>query len=450
MLYAIQSFMTNSSVKKKKIFIKSYGCQMNVYDSNRIKDLFVNQGYALTNKIEEANLVVLNTCHIREKATEKVYSDIGRIKKIKNKRHKNNFKLVVAGCVAQAEGKEIKNRSPLVDYVVGPQSYHKLPEMIDNDYSNININDEFLQNEKFKNLLFNSTNKVSEFVSIQEGCNKFCSFCVVPYTRGSEFSRPVEEVLKEIQNYTANNIKEIILLGQNVNAYHGKGKDGKSKDLAYLINKISELDKLKRIRYMTSHPIDMSKSLIDSHGTNSKLMPFLHLPIQSGSDNILKAMNRKHSVKDYIEVIEKIKSVRPDIALSSDFIVGFPGETDKDFEDTMRFVEKVKFVIAYSFKYSARPGTPAQKKDNVDIKIKKARLKALQSLLKLQQVNYNKAFINHNLEILFEKEGRYKNQYVGRTIYNQSAFVSHSKNLINKIRKVKVLRSTDFALECQL
>ena len=440
--------MIDKLKNKKTIYIKSYGCQMNVYDSNRIKDLFENQGYQLVKNIEDANLAVLNTCHIREKAAEKVYSDIGRIKKIKEKEIKNNFKLVVAGCVAQAEGEEIQNRSPFVDFVVGPQSYHKLPEMIDN--SSININDEFLQNEKFKNLLFKSSNKVSEFISVQEGCDKFCSFCVVPYTRGAEFSRPIEDILKEVKIYSSNQIKEIILLGQNVNAYHGVGADGKSKDLAYLIDKISEIEQIKRIRYMTSHPIDMSDSLINIHGKNPKLMPFLHLPIQSGSDKILKSMNRKHTVDEYIDLINKIKTSRSDIALSSDFIVGFPGETDEDFENTMKFVEKIKFVIAYSFIYSPRPGTPAQKKDNIDIRTKKARLSALQSLLKQQQVRFNNSFVNNYMDILFEKSGRYENQYVGRTIYNQSAFVSHSKNLINKIIKVKVSRSTDFALECQL
>ncbi len=440
--------MIIKSDKKKSIFIKSYGCQMNVYDSNRIKDLFVNQGYQISNSIQDSDLIVLNTCHIREKAAEKVYSDIGRIKKIKKNKSKYDYKLVVAGCVAQAEGLEIKNRAPIVDYVVGPQSYHKLPDMVNSRKNQ--INDEFLQNEKFKNLLFNVSNDVSEFISIQEGCDKFCSFCVVPYTRGSEFSRPVKEIIKEIKIYAAKNIQEIVLLGQNVNAYHGLGEDGKSKDLAYLINKISEIDKIKRIRYMTSHPIDMSESLISIHGNNSKLMPFLHLPIQSGSDSILKKMNRKHTVKDYLEIIHKIKSVRPDIALSSDFIVGFPGETDNDFENTMRLIENVKFVIAYSFMYSPRPGTPAEKKEQIEIQIKKARLTALQSLLKEQQINFNKSCIDKKMEILFEKKGRYKNQYVGRTVYNQSAFIESSKNLINKLVKVKISRSTDFALECQL
>ncbi len=418
---------------------------MNVYDSKRILDLFQNKNYKIVNDPKDANLVVLNTCHIREKAVEKVYSDIGRINKIKNNQPKNKFKLVVAGCVAQAEGKEIMLRAPSVDYVVGPQSYHNLPKMIEDSESV--ISDEFTQNEKFKNLLYNSVSGVSEFVSIQEGCDKFCSFCVVPYTRGPEFSRPINDIIFEIKKYLQKGVKEIIFLGQNVNAYHGEGSDGKTKDLSYLIDKVSELDNLKRIRYMTSHPIDMTDSLINVHKSNNKLMPFLHLPIQSGSDKVLKDMNRKHNVQFYLEIVNKLKSVRNDIALSSDFIVGYPNETDKDFEETMKFIDNVEFVIAYSFMYSQRPGTPAQKKDNIPIPVKKARLSALQSLLKEQQRKYNKSFIGKDMEVLFEKEGRYKNQYIGRSIYNQSIFSSSKNNVINEIKNVKILNSTDFALE---
>ncbi len=429
---------------KKRIFIKSYGCQMNVYDSNRIKNLFEPKGYSETRDLTKADLIVLNTCHIREKAVEKVYSDIGRIKKIKRNKHK----LVIAGCVAQAEGKEIKKRASSVDYIVGPQSYHKLPLMIENN--NSSINDDFLQNEKFKKLLFKSSNTVSEFVSVQEGCDKFCSFCVVPYTRGSEFSRSVNEIKEEIKKYLENGIKEVILLGQNVNAYHDDSQDGKRADLAYLINKISEFDDIERIRYMTSHPNDMTNSLIEAHGKNFKLMPFLHLPIQSGSDKILQRMNRKHNVKKYYKIIDKLKSWRPDIALSSDFIVGFPEETNEDFDQTMQFVENVSFAIAYSFMFSSRPGTPASKFNEVDLSIKKARLSALQSLLKEQQKNYNKSFVNSTLEILFDRKGRHKNQYIGRSIYNQSVFVSSFSSLIGKKLNVKIVRSTDFALEGEL
>ncbi len=435
-------------MKKNKIYIKSYGCQMNVYDSNRILDLFKNKNYEVADDPKDANLVVLNTCHIREKAAEKVYSDIGRINKIKKHESKENFKLVVAGCVAQAEGKEIKKRAPSVDFVVGPQSYHNLPDMLDT--SDTVVSDEFTQNEKFKNLLYNSAGGVSEFVSIQEGCDKFCSFCVVPYTRGPEFSRPVNDILIEIETYVEQGVKEIIFLGQNVNAYHGVGVDGKPKDLAYLVNKVSEIEKLLRIRYMTSHPIDMNDSLIAVHKTNKKLMPFLHLPIQSGSDKVLKDMNRKHTVDFYRRLVDKLRDKRPDIALSSDFIVGYPNETDKDFEETMKVVDNVGFVIAYSFMYSQRPGTPAQKKDNVPIADKKARLSALQSLLKEQQKKFNKSFIGKNMEILFEKRGRHQDQYIGRSIYNQSVFTKSDSDLINTIKKVKILNSTDFALESSI
>lgn len=421
---------------------------MNVYDSNRILDLFKNKNYERVEDPQDANLVVLNTCHIREKAAEKVYSDIGRIDKIKKNKLKEDYKLVIAGCVAQAEGKEIKKRAPSVDFVVGPQSYHNLPDMLDT--SDKIVSDEFTQNEKFKNLLYNSTGGVSEFVSIQEGCDKFCSFCVVPYTRGPEFSRPVSDIIVEIKKYVTQGVKEIIFLGQNVNAYHGIGIDGKSKDLAYLVNKVSEIENLSRIRYMTSHPIDMTDSLIKVHKTNHKLMPFLHLPIQSGSDKILKDMNRKHTVDSYKKIVNKLRNERPDIALSSDFIVGYPNETDRDFEETMKFVDDVEFVIAYSFMYSQRPGTPAQKKDNVPLADKKARLSALQSLLKEQQKKFNKSFVGSTMEILFEKKGRYQNQYIGRSIYNQSVFTKNDKDLTNTIKKVKIINSTDFALESSI
>ena len=421
---------------------------MNVYDSNRILDLFKNKNYERVEDPKDANLVVLNTCHIREKAAEKVYSDIGRIDKIKKNKSKEDYKLVIAGCVAQAEGKEIKKRAPSVDFVVGPQSYHNLPDMLDT--SDKIVSDEFTQNEKFKNLLYNSAGGVSEFVSIQEGCDKFCSFCVVPYTRGPEFSRPVSDIIVEIEKYVTQGVKEIIFLGQNVNAYHGIGIDGKSKDLAYLVNKVSEIENLSRIRYMTSHPIDMTDSLIKVHKTNHKLMPFLHLPIQSGSDKILKDMNRKHTVDSYKKIVNKLRNERPDIALSSDFIVGYPNETDRDFEETMKFVDDVEFVIAYSFMYSQRPGTPAQKKDNVPLADKKARLSALQSLLKEQQKKFNKSFVGSTMEILFEKKGRYQDQYIGRSIYNQSVFTKNDKDLTNTIKKVKIINSTDFALESSI
>ncbi len=436
----------NNKDNIKKFFIKSYGCQMNVYDSNQMKNLFENKKYIETKDISEAELVVLNTCNIREKAVEKVYSDIGRINKLKNnKNFKKNYKLIVSGCVAQAEGEEIQRRAPSVDFIVGPQSYHKLPEMLETN--NEIINDEFLPQEKFKNLVFKSSNKVSEFISIQEGCDKFCTFCVVPYTRGAEFSRSIDELLDEVKNYLRSGIKEVILLGQNVNAYHGKNKNNQQVDLSYLINKISEFDDIKRIRYMTSHPNDMTESLIKCHGENEKLMPFIHLPIQSGSNRILKKMNRKHDVSKYIEIIENLKQNRSDIAVSSDFIVGFPEENDKDFYETMNLIEKIKFTIAYSFMYSPRPGTPAANLQQIPLPIKKARLSALQSLLKQQQKNYNKSFLNKKIEVLFEKEGNNENQYIGRSIYNQSVFINSNKSLIGQIKDINVHNVTDFALE---
>ena len=428
----------------KKIFIKSYGCQMNVYDSDRISNLFEKQGYSKTPKIENADLIVLNTCHIREKAAEKVYSDIGRIEKAKNNMNSSNYKLVISGCVAQAEGEEIKKRAPSVDFIVGPQSYHKLPSMIKNDEL---INDEFLQNEKFKNLLFKSSNGISEFVSVQEGCDKFCSFCVVPYTRGSEFSRSVSDIKNEIEKYIIQGVKEVILLGQNVNAYHGKNNGGKQVDLAYLINTISDIENIKRIRYMTSHPNDMHESLIKAHSENPKLMPFVHLPIQSGSDTILKKMNRKHNVKKYYEIIEKLRESRTDIALSSDFIVGFPGETDEDFDKTMKLINNINYSIAYSFMFSPRPGTPAAKYTDISLSIKKARLSALQLLLKKQQIDFNKSFVGKKIDVLFDRLGRHKDQYIGRSIYNQSVFIKSSTNLIGNVKNLKIVRSTDFALE---
>ena len=437
-----------SKTSQKKIYVKSYGCQMNVYDTNRIKDLFKPKGYIETKHVEDADIVVLNTCHIREKAAEKVYSDIGRIEKKRSITANKEFKLVIAGCVAQAEGEEIKKRAQRVDFVVGPQSYQNLPKMIENN--NEFISDDFLPNEKFKNLIFKSSNQISEFISVQEGCDKFCSFCVVPYTRGSEFSRPVEDIKNEINKYLESGIKEIILLGQNVNAYHGKNKNNKDVDLAYLIETISELKGIERIRYVTSHPNDMNNSLIKVHADNSKLMPFLHLPVQSGSDRILKKMNRNHTRKQYIEIIDKVKNARPDIALSSDFIVGFPGENNEDFDQTMDLIENIKFTIAYSFIFSPRPGTPAYKLESIDKKISKARLSALQSLLKKQQKNYNKSFVGKKLEVLFDRKGRKINQYIGRSIYNQSVFINSKNNLIGKTNKVNIVRSTDFALEASL
>ena len=408
---------------------------MNVYDSNRIKDLFEPKGYSQTSKVEDADLVVLNTCHIREKAAEKVYSDIGRIEKAFSKNKKQDYKLVVAGCVAQAEGIEIKNRAPRVDYVVGPQSYQNLPEMINKNKEF--ISDEFLQNEKFKSLIFKSSNIVSEFISIQEGCDKFCNFCVVPYTRGSEFSRPVKEIKDEIKQYIDNGIQEVILLGQNVNAYHGQSNN-KDVDLAYLLEAISEFEPIKRIRYMTSHPNDMSDSLINSHVSNKKLMPFIHLPVQSGSDNILKKMNRKHTRNKYLEIVNKLKSKRSDIAMSSDFIVGFPGETDEDFDLTMNLIKEVEFSIAYSFMFSPRPGTKAAELKLIDEKISKERLVKMQEILFSYQLEMNKSFEKKSIDVLVENKMDGQNKLFGRNKYLNSVIFEGDKENIGKIIKVKI------------
>ena len=440
---------------QKKIFIKSYGCQMNVYDSDRMIDLMRPLGYQRTVNLSEANLVVLNTCHIREKASEKIYSEIGRIKKIKNSKliKEKDYKLIIAGCVAQAEGEEMILRAPVIDAIVGPQSYHTLPDIvkkIENNPKKI-INTNFETETKFDKLNYYSSSSSTAFVTIQEGCDKFCTFCVVPYTRGYEFSRPIENILNEIKKYAESGVKEITLLGQNVNAFHGLDCNNIERRLDYLIERIAEIKSIARIRYMTSHPLDMSDNLINCHKNNEKLMPFLHLPIQSGSNNILKKMNRKYCVEDYYKIIDKLKSVKKDIALSSDFIVGFPGETDKDFDETMKLIDKIKFSIAYSFIYSPRPGTPASILSNqIDIKVKKARLATLQSLLKKQQKDYNSYFKGKKLKVLVEKKGRYLNQYVGRSEYNQSVFMKSSKNIIGSVVNTKIIGNTNFALSAEL
>lgn len=428
---------------------------MNVYDSERMIELIKPMGYQRTNNLSDANLVVLNTCHIREKASEKIYSEIGRIKKIKNNKliKEKDFKLIIAGCVAQAEGKEMILRAPTIDAIVGPQSYHTLPEIVKNLKNNPKkiINTNFETENKFDKLNYNKPNSSTAFVTIQEGCDKFCTFCVVPYTRGYEFSRPIEKILNEVKGYTELGVKEITLLGQNVNSFHGLDCNNIERSLDYLIDKIAEIKSIARIRYMTSHPVDMTDNLIKCHKNNEKLMPFLHLPIQSGSNSILKKMNRKYSIEDYYRIIDKIKSNKEDIALSSDFIVGFPGETDKDFDQTMNLIYNIKFSIAYSFIYSPRPGTPASDlPDQIDIKVKKARLSALQSLLKKQQNDYNSKFKGKKLKILVEKKGRNINQYVGRSIYNQSVFMNSNSNIIGSIVNTKIIGNTNFALSAEL
>jgi tRNA-2-methylthio-N6-dimethylallyladenosine synthase len=441
---------------KKKLFIKTYGCQMNVYDSIKMEDLLSPHGYSGTDNMEEADLIILNTCHIREKASEKVYSELGRIKKIKDRQQKTkDLKIAVAGCVAQAEGEEIFARAPFVDVVVGPQTYHELPQLLSqlSRKEKRAISLDFIEEEKFDKLPQSSRHQgASSFVSIQEGCDKFCTFCVVPYTRGAEFSRPLESIYREVLDSVSKGSREIVLLGQNVNAYHGKDPDNNECDLARLIDKISGINGLERIRYTTSHPRDMSDDLIKIHGSCSKLMPFLHLPVQSGSNRILQLMNRKHGREKYLEIIDSLRSVRPNIAFSSDFIVGFPEETDEDFEDTMDLVRKVKFAQCYSFKYSVRPGTPASTRKQLPENVKTERLVALQQLLQFQQKEYNESFIGKNLPVLFDRDGRYSDQIIGKTEYLQSVHITtqNKENVIGTILNVKILNATSNSLSGEL
>ena len=408
----------------KKVFVKTYGCQMNVYDSQRMTDSLGESGYQPTNTVEDADLVLINTCHIREKAAEKVYSQLGRLQKMKRQRAKDGRELMVgvAGCVAQAEGSEIIRRAPVVDLVIGPTTYHRLPEALDRVRTGQKVVEtDYAVEDKFEYLPQINREKtiargVTAFLTVQEGCDKFCSFCVVPYTRGSEVSRPLSQILLEAEKLVEAGVKEITLLGQNVNAWHGHGPGGSSWGLGELLYRLAEIDGIKRLRYTTSHPRDMDDRLIDAHRDLPKLMPYLHLPVQAGSDRILKAMNRKHTAADYIALIERIRSVRPDMALSGDFITGFPGETDADFEDTMRLVETVGYAQAYSFKYSPRPGTPgADLPDHVPEEVKSERLERLQALLFSQQTAFQQSMAGRAFEVLIEKPGRMPGQMVGRS-----------------------------------
>lgn len=427
----------------KKLFIKTYGCQMNVYDSIKMQELLAPFGFEATQELTDADMVILNTCHIREKASEKVYSELGRIKKISDKRSgRPEMIIAVAGCVGQAEGEEIFRRAPYVDIVVGPQSYHTLPDLVAKlaRAEKHLIELDFVEEEKFDNLPQNFQSQgASAFVSIQEGCDKFCTFCVVPYTRGAEFSRNVEEIYRESMAVVSKGAKEVHLLGQNVNAYHGKAADDEKYNLADLIRHVAKINGLERIRYITSHPKDMNDELIALHGTEKKLMPFLHLPIQSGSNKILKAMNRKHTREEYFTIIDKLRVARPDIVMSSDFIIGFPGETDGDFADTLDLVKKVGYGQCFSFKYSPRPGTPAASMKQVPEAVKVERLAILQKELSQQQLELNKSSVGKVLPVLFEKDGKYDGHIVGKTPYMQSAYVENAdKNLIGKIVNVKI------------
>jgi len=420
----------------KKIFIKTLGCQMNEYDSNRILDLTKKINYVSTNKINEANCYVLNTCHIREKATDKVCHDIGRVKK--EFRNKKKPIVLIAGCVAQAEGDLILKKEKYIDAVIGPQSYHEINNMIlnlENNSSSINSTD-FNVIEKFDTLnnVKNTSNKVSSFLTIQEGCDKFCKFCVVPYTRGPEFSRSINELVTEAKQLVDNGSKEITLLGQNVNAYNYK-----EKKLSDLILEISKIKDLKRIRYTTSHPRDFTADLIQVHKDCEKLMPLIHLPVQSGSNKILKNMNRKHTVVEYLEIIEKLKKARPNIKFSSDFIIGYPGETQSDFDQTIALLKKVEFIGSYSFIYSARPGTPAFNLKTIDVELAKERLMSFQNISKNIKTKYRKVLLTKTLPVLFENKTKEQDKYFGRDEYFNSVIVQSNENLTGKIKNVKII-----------
>ncbi|TNE37075.1 MAG: tRNA (N6-isopentenyl adenosine(37)-C2)-methylthiotransferase MiaB [Alphaproteobacteria bacterium] len=430
---------------ERRLFIKSYGCQMNVYDSGRMADVLGPHGFAAVEGPEGADMVILNTCHIREKASEKVYSELGRLRALKEKRARDGKDTIiaVAGCVAQAEGEEIMARAPIVDMVFGPQTYHRLPEMvarIDQGETHV-LDTDFPVEDKFDNLsAVGAPRTVAAFLTIQEGCDKFCTFCVVPYTRGAEFSRSLSRVLDEAQRLVDGGARELTLLGQNVNAYHGDNGKGGTTDLGELCRRLSEIEGLERIRYTTSHPRDMDDSLIEAHRDLPKLMPYLHLPIQSGSNAILQTMNRQHNAKTYIKLVERIRAARPDIALSSDFIVGFPGETDQDFEDTLALVREVTYAQAYSFKYSPRPGTPgADMETQIDEAVKSERLARLQALLNEQQIAFNEACNATRMSVLFEKPGRFDGQLIGRSPYLQSVHVEAPEHLIGTLEEVEIV-----------
>ena len=441
---------------QKNLFIKTYGCQMNVYDSLRMEELFKPFGYKIQDNSDNADLVILNTCHIREKAADKVYSELGRINQAKERlktTQNKNMIISVAGCVAQAEGDQIIKRAPYVDAVVGPQSYHQLPHLVQKINNNETIERialEFIEEEKFDLLpKERGKNNVASFVSVQEGCDKFCSFCVVPYTRGAEFSRPLEQILNETKDLVQNGTKEVTLLGQNVNGYHGLNSKGQTSNLGQLIMELENISGLERIRYMTSHPNDMHEELFEAHSLCSKLMPFLHLPVQSGSDRILKLMNRKHTADSYLKILERLRKLRPDIAFSSDFIVGFPGETDEDFEETIKVVREVNYSQCFSFKYSKRPGTPAAlKEDQVPEDVKTERLERLQNLLTSQQHQFNKQFQDKEFDVLFDR--RSGEQIIGRSPYLQPVYLESNEPVLNLMKKVKVTHAGPHSLKAKI
>ncbi|MBR0972010.1 MULTISPECIES: tRNA (N6-isopentenyl adenosine(37)-C2)-methylthiotransferase MiaB [Bradyrhizobium] len=431
----------------RKLHIKSYGCQMNVYDAQRMVDTLAPEGFVETASAEDADLVILNTCHIREKASEKVYSELGRLRLAKDEaaREGRAMQIAVAGCVAQAEGGEIVRRAPVVDVVVGPQSYHHLPELLKRAADEGRaIETEFPAADKFGFLAQPKPDAIrargiSAFVTVQEGCDKFCTFCVVPYTRGSEVSRPVAKIVDDVRRLTENGVRELTLIGQNVNAYHGEGPDGKSWPLGRLLEHLARIPGVARLRYSTSHPRDVDDSLIAAHRDLDALMPFVHLPVQSGSDRILAAMNRKHTADDYRRVVDRFRSARQDIAFSSDFIVGFPGESKQDFLATLALVTQIGYAAAYSFKYSARPGTPAaDMQETVSPAEMDQRLVRLQELIDSQQSAFNKAAIGSTVDVLFERPARKDGQIVGRTAFLQPAHVMASPDIIGQILPVRI------------
>ncbi|ESX85727.1 tRNA (N6-isopentenyl adenosine(37)-C2)-methylthiotransferase MiaB [Mesorhizobium sp. LSHC412B00] len=439
-----------ASAPAKKVFVKTYGCQMNVYDSQRMTDALAADGYTATDVIADADLVLLNTCHIREKAAEKVYSELGRIRDMKAERAAVGREMLigVAGCVAQAEGAEIIRRSPAVDLVIGPQTYHRLPDVLARVRGGEKIVEtEYAIEDKFEHLPQPKRAEmikrgVTAFLTVQEGCDKFCTFCVVPYTRGSEVSRPVAQIVAEAERLADAGVREVTLLGQNVNAWHGKGEDGMEWGLGRLLFRLAEIPGLARLRYTTSHPRDMDDELIAAHRDLPALMPYLHLPVQSGSDRILKAMNRRHTAKDYLALLERIRAARGDIALSGDFIVGFPGETEADFEATMGLVRQVNYASAFSFKYSPRPGTPgADMPDHVPEAVKDERLQQLQALLLKQQQDFGLGLVGSTIETLIEKPGRQAGQKVGRSPWLQPVIVDEKAGEIGDIIRVRITKT---------
>jgi tRNA-2-methylthio-N6-dimethylallyladenosine synthase len=433
-------------MKKKNIFIKTFGCQMNEYDSNRIYDNVSKLGFKKTEDQENAECYILNTCHIRDKAKEKVYHEIGRVKKLY--RNKKKPIMVVAGCVAQAENEEMLKREPYIDIIIGPQAYHKINDLLkEHEFKVKQEETEFDTISKFGyfDQIKNNNNKISAFLTIQEGCDKFCSFCVVPYTRGPEYSRPFNQIISEAEQLVKNGVKEITLLGQNVNAYSYK-ENNKEFKISNLINNLDKFSEIKRIRYTTSHPKDMTDDLIECYKNNKKLTPFVHLPIQSGSNKILKLMNRKHNVEDYLEIYNKIKNINSEIEFSSDFIIGYPGETDKDFNETLELLKKIKFINSFSFIFSPRPGTKAANLDIINSEVTKERLNIVQRKLFKTQIDLNKSMENNKIEVLVENKINNQNKLFGRNKYLTSVIFEGNSSSIGKLVDVKINNSNQNTL----